>query len=91
MTETKKAVAQKAKSHRLVREGIVVSDKMDKTIVVVVTRLMQHPQFEKVVRNKIKYLAHDEKNEAKNGDKVQIISHRPISRRKRWKLTKVLK
>lgn len=73
-----------------IREGVVVSNKMQKSIVVEVTRLVQHPQFEKVVRSKIKYLAHDEKNEAKIGDKVRIAAHRPISRRKRWVLVKVL-
>ncbi|MBN1688898.1 MAG: 30S ribosomal protein S17 [Candidatus Omnitrophica bacterium] len=72
------------------REGFVVSDKRDKTISVEVTRLMQHPQFKKVIRRKIKYAVHDEKNEAKLGDKVQIVETRPLSKTKRWRLVKVL-
>jgi small subunit ribosomal protein S17 len=75
--------------HRI-REGIVASDKMQKTIIVEVTRLMRHPQFNKVIRQKIRYAAHDEKNEAKIGDKVQIVETRPLSKRKRWRLVKVL-
>lgn len=73
-----------------VREGYVVSNKMQKTIIVAVTRIMQHAEFKKIVRNKIKYVAHDEKNEAKVGDKVRIAESRPLSRTKRWKLVKVL-
>ena len=72
------------------REGVVVSNKMQKTIVVEVTRLVQHPQFKKVIRKKIKYTVHDEKNDAKMGDKVQIIQTRPLSKTKRWRLVKVL-
>jgi small subunit ribosomal protein S17 len=72
------------------REGVVLSDKMQKTIVVQVTRLMQHPQFKKVVRRKMKYAVHDEKNEAKIGNKVQIQETRPLSKTKRWRLVKVI-
>ena len=77
------------RQHRIVREGIVISDKMQKTIVVQVTRLVEHPQFKKVIRKKIKYAAHDEKGEAKTGDKVQIVQTKPISKTKRWRLVKV--
>ena len=76
--------------HSLLREGVVISDKMQKTIVVEVTRLMQHPKFKKVVRRKVKYAAHDEKGEAKMGNKVQIAQTRPLSKTKRWRLVKVL-
>ena len=72
------------------REGVVISDKMQKTVVVEVTRLMQHPTFKKIVRRKVKYAVHDENKEAKIGDKVQIIQTRPISKTKNWKLVKVL-
>jgi small subunit ribosomal protein S17 len=72
------------------REGVVLSDKMQKTIIVEVTRLMQHPRFKKVVRRKVKYAVHDEKNEAKAGNKVQIVQTRPLSATKRWRLVKVL-
>ncbi|MCB9800185.1 MAG: 30S ribosomal protein S17 [Candidatus Omnitrophica bacterium] len=73
-----------------VREGIVLSDKMNKTIIVEVTRLMSHSQFNKVIRRKTKYAAHDENNEAKIGNKVRIIQTKPLSKRKRWSLVKVL-
>lgn len=73
------------------REGVVLSDKMDKTIIVEVTRLTSHPKFKKVIRRKIKYAVHDEKNEAKAGDKVRILQTRPLSRTKRWTLIEVLK
>ena len=72
------------------REGVVVSDKMHKTIIVEVIRLISHSQFKKVVRQKIKYAAHDEKNEAKIGNKVQIVETRPLSKTKRWRLVKVM-
>ena len=81
---------QTAKKHRRVREGIVLSDKMNKTIVVGVTRLMQHPQFKKIIRRRVKYAVHDEKNEAKVGHKVEIIETRPLSKTKRWRLVRVL-
>jgi small subunit ribosomal protein S17 len=73
-----------------VREGVVISDKMQKTIVVEVTRLVQHPQFKKIIRTKVKYAAHDEKNQAKVGNKVQIVQSRPLSKTKRWRLVRVL-
>ena len=72
------------------REGVVVSAKMQKTIIVEITRLMQHPKFKKVIRRKVKYAVHDEKNEAKIGNKVQIAETRPLSKTKRWRLVKVL-
>lgn len=73
-----------------VREGVVLSDKMNKTIMVEVTRLMQHAKFQKVVRRKVKYAVHDEKNEAKTGNTVQIAETRPLSKTKRWRLVKVV-
>ncbi len=76
--------------HGRAREGVVLSNKMQKTIVVEVTRLIQHPKFKKVVRRKVKYAVHDEKNEAKAGDKVRIVETRPLSKTKRWRLVKVL-
>lgn len=79
-----------AQYHAPIREGIVLSNKMQKTIVVEVTRLMQHSKFKKVVRRKVKYGVHDEKNEAKTGNKVQIVQTRPLSKTKRWRLVKVL-
>jgi len=76
---------------RKIREGEVVSDKMTKTIVVKVTRTTVHPTYKKVMTKANKYKVHDEKNEAKIGDKVRIVETRPISKDKRWRLLEVLK
>ncbi len=70
--------------------GVVTSDKMDKTVVVAVTRTKRHPRYGKVMRLVSKYMAHDENNECRIGDRVQIIESRPISRRKRWSVIAVL-
>ncbi len=64
--------------------GMVVSDKMDKTVVVRVERLVKDPTYQKYVRRYSRFMAHDEKNDCGVGDRVQIIEHRPISKRKRW-------
>ncbi len=66
--------------------GLVVSDAMDKTVVVRVERLVQDPRYKKYVRRYTKFLAHDESNDCSIGDRVRIIEHRPISKRKRWKV-----
>ncbi len=87
--ETSNAAATDRKP-RLIREGVVVSDKMQKTRIVVVSRLIQHPVFKKVVRRKIKYAVHDERNESKTGDKVQIQQTKPLSKTKNWTLVKVV-
>lgn len=71
------------------RTGLVVSDKMNKTIVVRVSRLTTHATFKKIVRRFKKLKAHDEKNSAKNGDTVVIGETRPISKGKRWRLLKI--
>ena len=76
---------------RRIREGLVVSHKMNKTITVLVTRLSQHTKFKKVIKRHIKYSVHDEKNEAKEGDRVEIVETRPLSKTKRWRLVKVMK
>ena len=70
--------------------GKVTSAKMEKTIVVEVTRLVQHPKYRRVVRISKKFYAHDEKREAKQGDTVRIVSSRPLSRLKRWRLDEIL-
>jgi len=64
--------------------GMVVSDKMDKTVVVRVERLVKDPTYKKYVRRYSRFMAHDEQNDCGVGDRVQIIEHRPISKRKRW-------
>jgi small subunit ribosomal protein S17 len=71
-------------------QGIVTSTKMQKTIVVKVTRAVQHPLYHRVVRHAKKYYAHDESGEAKAGDTVLIVSTRPLSKLKRWRLKQVL-
>ena len=70
--------------------GTVVSDKMDKTIVVRVERVVQDPRYKKYVRRYARFLAHDEENNCKIGDRVRIVEHRPLSKRKRWKLQATL-
>jgi len=72
------------------REGVVVSDKMEKTLVVSTVRLMKHPTFKKYVRVTKKFHVHDERNEAKIGDRVQIVETRPLSKTKRWRLLKII-
>lgn len=71
-------------------EGVVVSDKMNKTRVVQVRWSTSHSKYDKVTRRAIKFKAHDEKNASKTGDAVQIMETRPISKDKRWMITKVL-
>lgn len=71
--------------------GEVVSDKMDKTVVVRTVSRVPHPRFGKIVKQIAKFHAHDEKNEAKLGDKVRIMETRPLSKLKRWRLVEVLK
>ena len=71
-------------------QGTVVSDKMDKTIVVMVERLVKHRLYQKYVRRRSKFSAHDESNVCRAGDKVIITESRPLSKSKRWRLTKVV-
>lgn len=66
--------------------GTVVSNKMDKTVVVRVERLVQDPRYKKYVRRYSRFMAHDETNDCNVGDKVKIIEHRPLSKHKRWKV-----
>ena len=78
----------KERRKRLV--GFVTSDKMDKTVVVRVERTYRHPLYKKVVRDAQKYMAHDEENACRLGDRVQIVESRPLSRRKRWAVEEIL-
>ena len=87
------AVAEKAartRSHRKTREGVVVSDKMDKTVVVSVEDRVKHPLYGKVIRRTKKYKAHDENNACRVGDRVLLMETRPLSATKRWRLVEVL-
>jgi len=72
------------------RYGTVVSDKMDKTIVVVVETLRKHPMYKKYIKRSKRYKVHDENNQCKVGDKVSFVETRPISRNKCWKLVEII-
>ena len=80
----------KARNYRKVREGLVVSDKMEKTVVVAVERQVRHEVYGKSQRKTSKFVAHNENNDAKVGDTVAIAESRPLSRRKRWVVTRVV-
>ena len=80
-----------ARSKRKDRVGIVVGDKMDKTITVQVDRVAHHPVYDKLMRMATKFKAHDEKNAAKLGDTVRIEETRPLSKTKRWRLVEIVK
>ncbi len=73
------------------REGVVVSAKMAKTVVVQVDRLVEHGLYGKRVRQSKRFMAHDERGECREGDRVLIIESRPLSRHKRWRVSRVLK
>ncbi len=72
------------------REGVVVSNKMDKTVVVVVERLVRHAQYRKYLRQRERYKAHDERNQCQIGDRVRLVETRPLSRGKRWAVQAIL-
>ncbi len=78
------------KAKRKVKEGLVTSDKMDKTITVRVERSVRHPLYKRTIRQSVTFKAHDEKNECKTGDKVRIVETRPLSATKRWRLLEVI-
>lgn len=82
--------AENPQGLRKTRVGVVVSNKMEKTIVVDVVRRVPHPQFKKIIKRTSKLYAHDEKQEAKIGDKVLVEETRPMSKQKRWRLIEVL-
>jgi small subunit ribosomal protein S17 len=78
------------RNYRKEREGDVVSDKMDKSVVVEVERQLMHPIYGRTVKMKKRYVAHDETNECKVGDRVKIVETRPLSKTKRWRVGEVL-
>ncbi len=80
----------KERGNKRTLEGVVVSDKMDKTVVVRVERLVKDPRYQKYVRRHARFMAHDEENTCGIGDRVQIIEHRPLSKKKRWKVQSTL-
>jgi small subunit ribosomal protein S17 len=89
-TETPNTAAADTRHERQILTGRVTSAKMEKTIVVEVLRLVQHPKYRRVVRISKKFYAHDEQRQAKTGDTVRIVASRPMSKLKRWRLKEVL-
>ena len=77
-------------SKRKIRFGRVISNKMDKTVVVAVKSSKRHPLYRKIIRGIVKYKAHDEKNECGLGDEVRIVETRPLSREKRWRVAEIV-
>ena len=75
---------------RKTRVGTVVSDKMDKTLVVAVKDNVQHPLYKKILKRTVKFKAHDENNECRIGDRVMIMETRPLSKDKNWRLVKII-
>jgi small subunit ribosomal protein S17 len=84
-------ISSRKRGQRKRRTGVVVSDKMDKTVVVEVARTVMHPVYKKYVRRRKRFMAHDEGNRCKIGDTVMIVETRPLSRHKNWRVRKVLK
>lgn len=78
------------RNDRKVRVGVVVSDKMDKTIVLEVERKTQHPQYKRVIKRTTRFKAHDENNECRVGDKVKVMETRPLSKDKRWRVVEII-
>ena len=88
--ETNSKTAEQSRGLRKTRVGLVISDKMEKTIVVEYTAGVPHPKFKKIIKRTKKFYAHDEKSQATVGDKVRITECRPVSKSKRWRLVEVL-
>jgi small subunit ribosomal protein S17 len=82
--------AEAARGQRKVRTGIVMSDAMDKTVVVRISTAFRHPLYGKTVRRSSRFNAHDETNDAHVGDKVRIVETRPLSKTKRWRVVEVV-
>lgn len=78
------------RNQRKQRTGVVVSDKMDKTIVVAITEHIRHPLYKKYLKRTVKMKAHDENNDCRVGDRVKIMETRPLSREKRWRLVEII-
>lgn len=84
-------MSDSARSHRKERTGIVVSDKMNKTIVVGIQRQIRHPIYGKFIKKTSRLFAHDEQEQAREGDTVRITEVRPLSKKKRWRLLEIVK
>ena len=88
--DTARGKADGGRNYRKTRSGVVVSDKMDKTIVVAIETRVRHPLYKKIIKRTYKLKAHDEKNECGIGDKVMVMETRPISKEKRWRLVEII-
>jgi small subunit ribosomal protein S17 len=89
-TETTETTESTTRNYRKTREGLVVSDKMDKTVVVAVEDRVKHPLYGKVIRRTTKYKAHDDQNSCGVGDRVLLMETRPLSASKRWRVVEIL-
>ena len=90
MTDTLESAQAVNRASRKTRVGLVVSDKMEKTVVVSIERRVQHPVYGKMVRRTKRLKAHDEANDAKTGDTVRIMETRPMSKDKRWRVVEIV-
>ena len=90
MSETQTEVAADHRPYRKTREGLVVSDKMDKTVVVEVEDRVKHPKYDKIIRRTKRYKAHDGANACGVGDRVLLMEIRPLSATKRWRVAEIL-
>ena len=79
-----------SRTHRRTVVGVVASDRMQKSVVVMVERLVKHPVYKKIVRRRTKLMAHNENDEARLGDRVELVETRPLSRRKSWRVARIL-
>ena len=84
-------MAEAIKRRKAMKVGVVTSDKMDKSVVVRVNRTVKHKVYKRYVRRSATFMAHDEANECRTGDTVEIIESRPLSARKRWRVTRILR
>jgi len=90
MSEAASETTAVTRGYRKVREGLVVSDKMDKTVIVMVEDRVKHPKYGKVIRRTRKYVAHDEENACGIGDRVVLTETRPLSATKRWRVAQIV-
>ena len=90
MPETLNTTEAQPRKSRKVREAIVVSDKMDKTVVVKVQDLVQHPLYKRIIKRTTTFKAHDELNSCHAGDKVRVMETRPLSKEKHWRVTEII-
>ncbi len=84
-------MAEQSRGNRTTKVGVVTSDKMDKSVTVRVDRIVKHDVYQKYMRRSAKFMAHDESNECREGDTVEIIESRPLSSRKRWRVRRVVR